>query len=247
MARSRDQVRSELASLLEEGRALYKKEGLEEATHKTGGFAMTYHRWYSRALPVVRQLVPERFDEFQSYFRDPRRKEMTLSNYGVQDYIAGLTKSYQAEPIHWKNAALNGLLAQVAIVQSAEDRFDSILGSIEDVLRAELLDDEIAVAQDLVAKNHLRASGAVAGVVLETHLARVADAHGIKLRKKHPTIGDLNNPLKNGGVIDTPEWRRIQRLADLRNLCVHRGPRDPSKEEVEELIAGTERTIKTVV
>ena len=78
-----------------------------------------------------------------------------------------------------------------------------------------------------------------------THSIR-GRAHNIKTRKKHPTISDFNDLLKNGGVLDTPTWRQIQRLGDVRNLCDHNKDRDPTKEEVEELVSGVEKFTKTL-
>ena len=67
----------------------------------------------------------------------------------------------------------------------------------------------------------------------------------IDIAKKNPTIADYNDKLKDVAY-DTIEWRRIQRLGDLRNLCDHNKDREPTKDEVEELISGTERIIKTI-
>jgi hypothetical protein len=48
------------------------------------------------------------------------------------------------------------------------------------------------------------------------------------LTKKEPTISDLNDALKGANVIDTPDWRFIQNLADLRNLCDHNKTTEPT-------------------
>lgn len=82
--------------------------------------------------------------------------------------------------------------------------------------------------------------------MLERHLQRTANNHNIKITKKNPTISDLNDPLKKESVYDTPIWRKIQLLADIRNICTHNKQREPTKEEVEELIQGTNSVIKTV-
>lgn len=47
-------------------------------------------------------------------------------------------------------------------------------------------------------------------------------------------------------MLDVPAWRNIQRLGDLRNLCDHNKHRDPSDEEVAELLDGVERLTKTL-
>jgi hypothetical protein len=59
-----------------------------------------------------------------------------------------------------------------------------------------------------------RAAGAVAGVVLEKHLGQIAQNHKITLKKKDPTISELNDQLKAEKVFEIPIWRQIQRLGD---------------------------------
>ena len=85
----------------------------------------------------------------------------------------------------------------------------------------------------------------MAGVVLERHLKSVLKNHGLKTTNK-AQIGNLNDALKGASVFDNPRWREVQRLADIRNLCGHDGERQPTTEEVWELIAGTEKIVKTV-
>ena len=75
-------------------------------------------------------------------------------------------------------------------------------------------------------------------MILEGHLQRVTENHNIAIRKKNPTIADLNDPLKNARVYDNPTWRKIQLLADIRNLCSHKKSREPTDDEVVDLISG---------
>ena len=106
-----------------------------------------------------------------------------------------------------------------------------------------MFENEIIAAKDLLSKKYNRAAGALAGVTLEIHLAKVCEAHNIKFRKQHPTISDFNEELKKSDLIDTPTWRLIQRLGDIRNLSVHSKEREPTKDEVEDLIKGIEKLI----
>ncbi len=88
--------------------------------------------------------------------------------------------------------------------------------------------------------------GAMAGVVLEKHLRQVCSNHSVKISKKAPTINDLNDLLKAANVVDVPQWRLIQRLGDIRNLCDHNKKIDPTAEQVTDLIAGVAKTIKNL-
>ncbi len=114
------------------------------------------------------------------------------------------------------------------------------------VIQSELLDGELASARELLKGKHLRAAGAVAGVVLERHLASVCSAHAIGSKKKNPTISEWNDRLKKANVIHVPVWRLLQRLGDLRNLCCHPLERDPTPDEVDELISAAEKITKTL-
>ena len=134
----------------------------------------------------------------------------------------------------WACAFVN----QQKILKSVKARFDSTLFDIKQFVQADLFDSELETARELANHGFLRAAGSIAGVVLEKHLGQVVDNHNIKTRKKDPTISDFNDLLKNGGVLDVPPWRQIQRLGDIRNLCTHNKKREPTREEVEELIEG---------
>jgi hypothetical protein len=43
-----------------------------------------------------------------------------------------------------------------------------------------------------------------------------------------------------------PTWRLIQRLGDIRNLSAHSKEREPTKDEIEDMIRGCEKLIAEV-
>ena len=136
---------------------------------------------------------------------------------------------------------------QLRILESAKQRFESSLFDIRQLVSADLFDSEILAAEALLKNNFLRAAGAVAGVVLEKHLIQVCENHAIKVTKKNPTISDLNDLLKNADVIDTPRWRANQHLADIRNLCDHNKTKEPTTDQVSDLVDGVAKVLKTLV
>jgi len=95
-------------------------------------------------------------------------------------------------------------------------------------------------------KGFARAAGAVVGVVLEGHLSQVCNNHNLSVKKSNPTINDYNQLLKDNNIIETPTWRLIQRLGDLRNLCDHKKQKEPTKQEIDELIEGVDKISKTL-
>ena len=209
----------------------------------------SYQKWYTTALPVIKQLAPERYDEFQSYYQLDKRKEIDFLTYTISDYLLGLVVTrgiYKEEVVNPFSAFYSKFENQLSILNSCVSRINSILNDIEGVLQSSLFENELEAAKDLSKKNHLRAAGTLAGVTLETHLSKVCANHGIKFRKKNPTISDYNEELKKQSIIDVPTWRLIQRLGDIRNLSAHSKEREPTKDEIEDLIRGCEKLIAEV-
>ena len=52
--------------------------------------------------------------------------------------------------------------------------------------------------------------------------------------------------LKDANIIDIPQWRSIQYLADIRNLCDHNKKVEPTAEQVDDLVAGVMKVSKTL-
>jgi hypothetical protein len=211
-------------------------------------FGAKYQAWYSPALRVVEQLLPDRYDTFRGMYRLDRRKQMDVETYGISDYISGLkvTRGYPSEPaFDIRSVAMRKFEQQIAIVRTAEVRLDSILTDIGRTLQAALLDDEISTARTLLGSGHLRSAGVVAGVVLEAQLKRLLADHKVSLRKK-ALLSNLNDALKDATVYGFPQWRQIQYLADIRNLCAHKSDGDPTRDEVDGLINEVDKVVRTV-
>lgn len=219
---------------------------LKEDNIKLNPFKNNYQKWYTSAARVIEQIIPERLAEFNKLYCDPKRKEVDFINYSIYDYILGLTTSRGGKAICGPSNAIIKMETQYNILNSAKLKFKSKLFDIKEVLQADVFDNEIEAAKELNKKGFTRAAGAVAGVVLEKHLSNICNCRQIKSRKARPSIADLSQALKEKDVIDTPNWRFIQHLADIRNLCDHSKEREPSKDEVSDLISGVEKVMKTI-
>lgn len=238
------------AMQLEQGGERFKKEfervlgdRAEETRKKVPHFASEYQRWYSEAKALIRQVIPDRLADFvRHYERQANRKVLQADNYTIEDYLQRLSRG---DFVSMK-AGISRMEQQLFILKSAQQRFKSSLFDIRQLVAADLFDGEIDAARALAKNGFLRAAGAVCGVVLEKHLTQVCENHKVTLAKKHPTIADLNDALKNADVIDTPRWRANQHLADVRNLCDHAKAKEPTKEQVGELIEGVAKVLKTL-
>lgn len=216
------------------------------AAVEDGSFGDRYQRWYSESLAVLKQLLPDRVADFVRLFQQSKAKDLTYANYRIEDFLQGTQVTRGGEVRVSKSAAIPQFKQQLEILKAATARFESSLFDIRHVLQADLLDSEIATAEELAKYKFIRAAGAVAGVVLERHLAQVCADRQVQPQKKNPTISDFNEALKSSSAIDVPQWRFIQHLADIRNLCDHSKVPEPTKDQVDDLVAGVKKVMKTV-
>lgn len=239
---TKEQIKKELVELVNKAGKIITK--LQE---KDKDYALhhDYQAWYTKALKAVERLAPDRYEEFRRYYEpDPKRKEFGYGTYVIQDYLKGVAPA-RIPSFDTHQQVTQCIYNQYTILASLVARIDSVLMDIESGLFAELQDAELETAKKLI-KVSPHAAGALAGVVLEGYLQKIAANHKIKITKKSPTLGEINDPLKNGGIYDTPTWRKIGYFADIRNLCSHKKTADPTVEQVQELIDGVNWVIKNV-
>lgn len=255
-------MKDEIISIHKEGIEIFKQERenqkhLLKKTTASKNVALppynpintSYQSWFTKTLPLVKKLLPDRFQEFQDQYKLQKRDEKKIDSvtFTIYDYLLGVRiMRGEKEGIDHYGSFASRFRLQLAILGSGIDRIDSKLTDIEGILQSKLFDHELEAAEDLLKKGHTRAAGALSGVSLEVHLGSVCTNHNIKISKKSPTISDFNEALKTASVIDVPTWRLIQRLGDIRNLCVHAKERDPTTEEVSDLLIGTKKTIATL-
>ncbi|KTB70523.1 hypothetical protein AO067_10240 [Pseudomonas viridiflava ICMP 13104] len=166
-------------------------------------FIEVYHHWYSEALLLVKQLLPDRLADFVRLYERPKaRKEVGHDSYRIEDACQGLTGTLRGQVTVDAKTAVNLFEQQVAIVESIKRRFESSLFDIKQLVQADLFDSELDAARELLKNKFTRGAGAVAGVVLEGHLGQVCQNNAVKLAKKNPTISDYNQALKDANVIE---------------------------------------------
>lgn len=238
---SKEKIRKELEKLNE---GAVRISNIIDGKSKDGKFPYEYQNWYTKAIRLISFLAPDRAPEFKSYYEiDAKRKSIGWGTWVIQDYIKGVVPI--ASGFDSDERAKLSLLNQHTILQSLWSRIDGVLSNAELAIFSEIKDAELVTCHQLLRISP-RAAGALAGVVLESYLQKILNSHGIKLRKKTPTVSDLNDPLKREGVYDTPTWRKISYLGDIRNLCSHKKNTEPTEEQVQELIEGVNWVTKNV-
>lgn len=141
----------------------------DETIKKLPKFNEEYQAWYSESKVLIQQLLPDRLSDFTRYYEKPKpRKDLGCENYRIEDYLQGLnaTRGWQKEKVVGPDSAIPHLRQQQAILNAVSSRFESSLFDIRQLVQADLFDSELAAAQELLKIGFIRASGAVAGVVL---------------------------------------------------------------------------------
>lgn len=235
-----------------EQQLVQKLDGEEEKVAKyidsLPNFKNDYQKWYSAAQAVVKQVLPDRLNDFKSYYEFGKdRKNISFKNYMIRDYLQGLQiTAYTGEVTVSGWAAIPEFVQQLNIVKAARGNLESSLMDLKAVLQADLFDSEVDTALALAKAGYLRASGAICGVVIEKHLRHVCGTHSLRVAKKNPGISDLAQLLRSSSVISLAQERFIQSLADTRNICSHAKGREPTKDEIADLCGGTNKVLKTV-
>lgn len=255
MISSREKILAEVKALYKEGSDIFMQEvnnkkqnnipENDKKSVKKCSINFVYQSWYTRSIAIIRSLMPVRLNEFvECYEPDQRRKQVDWLSYTIKDYLLGVVVTRLGESVFdpfgvFHSKMQHQLSILFALLQMAEQRVENI----ETIIQAHLFDGQLGIASEMSRKGHLRAAGAIIGVVFEAHLKHFTANKSVNIGKKTPTISDFNDALKAAEVIDTPVWRHIQRLGDIRNLCVHSKERDPTKDEIDDLLIGVKKYI----
>ena len=226
-----------------------KQSETERFYENLPNFTEQYQTWYSEALALVKQVLPDRLNDFNSYYEFPRvRKNISFQNYRIHDYLLSvlITRGLDDEIVADGRAAVLAFEQQLNIVKSTKLVLTSSLFNLTSILQADLFDSELDSARALGKAGYMRAAGAICGVVIEKHLKQVCKKHNITIRKKRPTISDLSQILKDNNSISIPQWRFVQHLADIRNICDHDRGKEPQNNEIDDLLSGTSKVLKTI-
>jgi len=106
MASRFDELSKDLDRLISQGILLYfamvdaignltekSKQAFSKHKIKLPDFKAEYDTWYSESLRVIKQLVPERLDDFVKQYKNEKRKEIDYLTYGISDYLIDLEDS----------------------------------------------------------------------------------------------------------------------------------------------------------
>ncbi|MEP1199925.1 hypothetical protein [Tateyamaria sp.] len=179
-------------------------EDLRNELSKLGSVSAVYQTFYTQGFRLVSAIAPERASDFEGLYKRKSGGLKGLEDYTISD---GFRRIQRYDEVYSPKTALGLIQSQIDILIAIRDSLGSSLFEIEQTLRMDLFDTEIEGARHLKSRGHLRAAGALLGVILEGHLKSVSQQHGFVTRKKAASIADYNEFLKAEELIDTVGWR----------------------------------------
>jgi hypothetical protein len=245
-----EEIENELSKLINDGYGLmkllsnnhsgkqsYLMKNYENNRHK---FTFRYQDWYTRSLPVIRYLLPERLDEFERFYHMDGRSYVDKSTYTIEDYIQGVQiDDYvitYVDKIAWYRVR-----NQVSIVKSAFSSLSSLLANLNELVHANIFNDFLEMADYLQKEGYKDSAAVLAGGTLEEHLRKLSQKNEIATEKEdsRPKKADrLNADLTSANVYSKLDQKNVTAWLDLRNKAAHGKYSYYSKEQVALMIQG---------
>jgi len=135
---------------------------------------------------------------------------------------------------------------QLNILNSVNLRFESQLAESETLIMGAISDSMLIKAAELLKNQFGRSAGVLCVVVLEGHFEKVRNNHRLKSPKKNMSVIDYNELFRKTGLYDAATYRQIQYLGVLRDLCLKNKKNAPTEDQIEDMIAGTQKMLKTI-
>ena len=214
---TKEDVLIQLNALIETGQQLTASYHLQDYTYESSAPEADLRSFVTSALAAIGRIA----GESSLYYR----------NIPLQ-ITSAVSFAQEESPI----PAITGVL------MSLRDAIDQgLLESLESKLRANMHDDFLVQASELLDVGYHVAAMVLIGGVLEDHLQKMAQGRGLTLPKKG-SISKYNDLLRENPYSQSV-WRRIQSIGDLRNEAAHGNGSKIKPEDVKEAHGFAQRFI----
>jgi hypothetical protein len=194
----KDEILNQIGGLITTGRQLISsfKPG-DMGTRYSDEPEEHFRAFVTGALAAISQIAGEKSDYYRTIPRD--KLSGSLANPG------------------YDTSFIPSVLGALQSLHNAVDK--GYLTSLESRLRANVHDDFLAQASELLNAGYHVAAMVLAGGVLENHLHKLVTARGLSWSGSG-SLSKYNDILKDT-VYPQTTWRRIQSISDVRNDAAH--------------------------
>jgi hypothetical protein len=129
----------------------------------------------------------------------------------------------------------------LGILRAVKDDYENgYLFDTRTLIEAEVFDDFLEQAEQLLEKGYYQPAAVIVGCVLEDGLRKLCDKNSIVIPLK-PTIDPMNIKLAKEGIYNKLWQKKITALADLRNKAAHGKWDEFEEKDVEDMIRDVRR------
>lgn len=126
------------------------------------------------------------------------------------------------------------------ILAAAQDDFEGgYMLSLRTLVQAEVFDNELDQARELLNSRYKAAAAVACGVVLETAIRELCARNGITAGAKDK-LDTLNASLTKAGVYNTIQQKRVTYLSGIRNSAAHGDAVAYTEDDVTAMISEVE-------
>ncbi|SDI77781.1 DUF4145 domain-containing protein [Variovorax sp. OV700] len=137
-----------------------------------------------------------------------------------------------AAPNAWTNNLRTFKNCRAIFAAAKEDYEGGYLTGIEELVRAEVFDDELEQAKELLTAGYVAPAAVVAGVVLETALRAMCAKHSIGPGK----LERMNADLAKAGIYTVLVQKQVTAMAHVRNKAAHGETSEYSEADVKNML-----------
>jgi hypothetical protein len=120
-----------------------------------------------------------------------------------------------------------------AVLLAAKDDFEGgYFAGLKALVQSEVFDSELEQAEELVSAGYATAAAVIAGVVLETTLREMCNAHRLQIGK----LDKMNADLAKAGAYNKFRQKQTTVLADIRNSAAYGDTQGLKKEDVVSML-----------
>ncbi|MDR3244749.1 MAG: DUF4145 domain-containing protein [Elusimicrobiota bacterium] len=120
-----------------------------------------------------------------------------------------------------------------------DDYINGYLNSAEYLIQAELFDNELEQAKELLKNNYYIAAAVIAGTVLETSLHELCKKNNVIIA----SLNRMNDDLAKNGIYNSLIHKQIIALAGIRNSAAHGKKDEFTPNQVEDMIQQIEHLL----
>ena len=183
-------IKDEISKLINDGKKIMKLLNLLGNSSKDYSknhyfFTLKYQEWYTKSLPVIRHLLPDRLEEFKRLYHIEGSSNIDNSTYTIEDYLQGVIfEDYSRQYV--AKITLYKFKNQVFIVNSVFSRLNSLLANIDELIHADIFTGFLEMGYYLLEEGYKDPAAVLAGGTLEEHLRKLCQKNNIETRK-HPS------------------------------------------------------------